>query len=707
MPLTTPTAADSSTADASQALLRLEDLQVTFRTPRGRVCAVDSVDLHVDPGEVLAVVGESGSGKSVSMLATMGLLPGTATVSGSIRLEGTDLLQCSARHMRQVRGRDIAMVFQDPMSSLNPVHTIGKQVEEVLLLHTEMDRRARRDRAIELLDRVGIPAAADRVDSYPHEFSGGMRQRAMIAIALACDPKLLIADEPTTALDVTVQSQIIELVRTLQADTGMSVVWITHDLGVVAELADRVAVMYSGRVVETGPATRIYNATRHPYTSGLLRSIPRLDRPVEDLLPEIPGSPPTRSDPSACCAFAPRCPAATTECHDTLPVLQPHGGADHLAACLHTECVDDGLDWQADRPAVDDTDRTASPPTPEVLVEMDGVAVHFPVRRGLFGRHRSVVRAVDGVDLRVHRGRTLGIVGESGCGKTTLGRTLVGLIDPTDGEVRIEDQPLSTKPGRHRRRVQMIFQDPFSSMNPGMRVRDIVAEPIRIHRLHPESTIEDVVSRLLQRVGIVPATMERHPHEFSGGQRQRIAIARALAAEPEVIVCDEAVSSLDVSVQAQIVNLLRELQLDEGLAFVFVAHDLAVVRQISHEVAVMYLGQVVEQGPRDALYANPLHPYTRALLDAVPSPEPGADDDRVPLQGDLPSPSAPPAGCRFHTRCPLAVPGVCDTEAPALREAGPDRRVACHLVDGDAGGARLVADSQTPPSSRNSDVRTR
>ena len=706
MPLTTPTTAATGSPDATGSLLHVEDLRVSFRTPRGRVLAVDSVDLHVDPGEVLAVVGESGSGKSVSMLATMGLLPGTATVSGTIALDGTDLLQCSARHMRQVRGRDIAMVFQDPMSSLNPVHTIGQQVEEMLLLHTGMDRRARRARAIELLDRVGIPAAADRVDSYPHEFSGGMRQRAMIAIALACDPKLLIADEPTTALDVTVQSQIIELVRTLQADTGMSVVWITHDLGVVAELADRVAVMYAGRVVECGPADGIYNATQHPYTAGLLRSIPRLDRPVEDVLPEIPGSPPTRSDPSASCAFAARCPAATSECHDTLPLLEHHGEATHLSACLHTGCVDDGLVWQPDRPAADGTVDTAAA-APDVIVEMDGVAVHFPVRRGVFGRHRSVVRAVDGVDLRVHRGRTLGIVGESGCGKTTLGRTVVGLIDPTDGEVRIDGTPLSTRPGRHRRRVQMVFQDPFSSMNPGMRVRDIVAEPIRIHRLHPESEIDEVVGNLLERVGIRAATMDRHPHEFSGGQRQRIAIARALAAQPEVIVCDEAVSSLDVSVQAQIVNLLRELQVEEGLAFVFVAHDLAVVRQISHEVAVMYLGQVVEQGPRDVLYADPLHPYTRALLDAVPTPEPGADDDRVPLQGDLPSPSAPPAGCRFHTRCPLAVPGVCDTDVPALRTAGPDRRVACHLVEVDADGARLVADHRAPTVEPPQDVRTR
>jgi peptide/nickel transport system ATP-binding protein len=568
------------------------------------------------------------------------------------------------------------MVFQDPMSSLNPVHPVGRQIGESLRLHFDPGRREANDRAVDLLDQVGIPDARRRAKDFPHEFSGGMRQRAMIAMALACDPKLLIADEPTTALDVTVQNQIVELVRRLQQDRGMSVIWITHDLGVVAEIADRVAVMYGGRIMETSGAAEVYRHTRHPYTSGLLRSIPRLDREAGSRLSEIPGTPRTVTEPLEACAFGHRCPIEADDCASGLPELAPTDRPAHLSACIHNSALSDGESLWPDEAV----QRGAGQLDDHVLIEIKGLEVHFPIRRGLRGEGRAV-RAVDGVDLEVRRGRTLGIVGESGCGKTTLGRSLVGLVEPTAGEILVDGLPLDELPRSRRRTIQMIFQDPFSSMNPGMRIRDVIAEPMRIHEIRPPDTFDERVSELLEQVGLSAEAADRHPHEFSGGQRQRIAVARALAAEPEIIVCDEPVSALDVSVQAQIVNLLADLQSSEGIGLVFIAHDLAVVRHISDEVAVMYLGQIVERAPRDELYNDPQHPYTKALLAAVPVPDPTVHRSATPLVGDLPSPSNPPNGCRFHTRCPVAVDGRCDTDEPKLRSFGARRRVACHLVD--------------------------
>ncbi len=690
----------SAPATERTPLLRVADLRVEFTTPRDPVLAVNGIDLEVFPGEVLALVGESGSGKSVSMLSVMGLLPTPpATVTGSISFEGRELTQLPPSDMRDIRGNEMAMVFQDPMSSLNPVHTVGKQISESLRLHRAVPRNRRRKRVVELLDLVGIPDPKQRADDFPHEFSGGMRQRAMIAMALACNPKLLIADEPTTALDVTVQSQIVELVRQLQSDIGMSVVWITHDLGVVAELADRVAVMYAGRIMETGSSTEVYRHTRHPYTSGLLRSIPRLDGPVSVSLPEIPGSPRTVSAPLTSCAFEARCPMSETGCNHAVPELLPTDRPRHLSACIHSDVLagDSVIAWDAGVAV-----GVGSRPTDgETIVEVRDLEVHFPVVRGITGSARSVVRAVDGVDLDVRRGRTLGVVGESGCGKTTLGRALVGLVGATAGEIQLDGVAINTKPGPARRRIQMIFQDPFSSMNPGMRVEDVISEPVRIHQLLEGDAVAEKVAALLAQVGLPPDVGRRFPHEFSGGQRQRIAVARALAAEPDVIVCDEAVSALDVSVQAQIVNLLRTLQQEEGLAFLFIAHDLAVVRHISHEVAVMYLGQIVERAPRDDLYSDPLHPYTQALLAAVPSPEPVATaaSRPPPLTGDLPSPMDPPAGCRFHTRCPVAVAGLCDKDQPTLRQVAEERWVACHLVETTVDGTPVAPPTFTPDMS--------
>ena len=671
----------SVVASGPANLLEIENLEVRFELATETIRAVSGVSISVAPSETFALVGESGSGKSVSMLAVMGLLPSPpAVVSGSVRLEGREVLGMPGRELRRFRGRDVAMVFQEPMSSLNPVHRVGRQIGESLRIHRRVTRAEARQRAIELLDRVGIPSAASRVDDYPHEFSGGMRQRAMIAMALSCEPKLLIADEPTTALDVTVQAQIVDLVREVQDEYRLAVVWITHDLGVVAEIADRVAVMYAGRILETGRAAELYGTTRHPYTAGLLRSIPRLDRPVSTRLAEIPGSPLRVAEQLRACPFDERCPLVGEGCRESLPELEEIGSGSHASACIHHHQMGSLADlWSEGAPPGEEA---VSRQGGEVVVSVKELRVHFPVVRGL-GRSRSgVIRAVDGVDLEVRRGRTLGVVGESGCGKTTLGRALVALVRPTAGTIDINGEPIDHRSGRHRRVVQMIFQDPFSAMNPGMRVEDVIAEPLRIHRLGTPDEIRERVSKLLAQVGLPSDAGRRHPHEFSGGQRQRIAVARALAADPEVIVCDEPVSSLDVSVQAQVVNLLADIQSGTGMALVFIAHDLAVVRHVSHEVAVMYLGEIVERAPRDELYREPLHPYTKALLAAVPAPEPGVSHPgtRTRLVGDLPSPADPPAGCRFHTRCPVAVEGLCSNVKPTLQQVSAGRWVSCHLV---------------------------
>ena len=681
------TAADASTvsiADSPEsdggALLAVENLQVRFDTPTRTVHAVNGVSFEVRPAEVYALVGESGSGKSVSMLSVMGLVPTPpGVVTGSIRFGGRELLGISRREMNSIRGRDIGMVFQDPMSSLNPVHPIGRQIAESLRLHTSISRKDALKRAIELLDHVGIPNAKRRVRDYPHEFSGGMRQRVMIAIALACNPKLLIADEPTTALDVTVQRQIVALVKELQAELGMSVVWITHDLGVVAEIADRVAVMYGGRILETGESSDLYSDARHPSTSGLLHAIPRTDTKLTEWRPEIPGTPRPITEPLTDCPFVSRCPLGDAGCEAALPDLVPTGNPGHTSACIHLDAINDTDElWPSlEHDISEQVDRPEEP-----VVSIRSLQVHFPVRRGGRENRKTVVRAVDGVSLDVYAGRTLGVVGESGCGKSTLGLTLVGLNEPTDGSVTVEGRPLDSSSGKHRRTIQMIFQDPFSSMNPGMRVGDVVAEPLRIHHVGSGTERLATATRLLERVGLTADDANRHPHEFSGGQRQRIAIARALAADPKVIVCDEPVSALDVSVQAQIVNLLRETQQETGVALIFIAHDLAVVRHVSHEIAVMYLGQVVERASRDVIYDDPLHPYTKALLAAVPIPDPDSGVELKPsLEGDLPDPADPPSGRRFHTRCPVAVDGLCDVSEPAFREVEPDRWVSCHLVE--------------------------
>jgi peptide/nickel transport system ATP-binding protein len=668
----------------TDALLSVRELRTRFATPDGYVYAVNGVDFDVYPGETLAIVGESGSGKSVSMLSVMGLLPSPpAEVTGSVIFDGREILGLSNESLRSLRGDEMAMVFQDPMSSLNPVHTVGSQIGEALRIHRNAGAGEAKRAAVEMLGRVGIPDASRRADDYPHQFSGGMRQRVMIAMALACGPKLLIADEPTTALDVTIQAQIVALVKDLRRDFGMAVAWITHDLGVVAEMADRVAVMYAGRVVERGTVDEIYASTRHPYTMGLLRSVPKLGEEVPVQLEEIPGAPPDMRQDVGHCAFAPRCPFADHQSLAERPPLEVTESPDHLVACWHwRELAAAGV---AERPLPELQQRTAT--TTEPLLQLRGLKTHFPIHRGFFGRQAGVVRAVDGVDLSIPQGTTLGLVGESGCGKTTLGRTVMRLERPTAGELWFDGKNVTDASGEElravRRRMQMIFQDPFSSMNPGMRIADIVAEPMRIHRIGSRKEVAQRVEELLERVGLSGGSAKRYPHEFSGGQRQRVVIARALALGPRLIVCDEPVSSLDVSVQAQIINLLGELQRDLGVTYLFIAHDLAVVKHISHEVAVMYLGKIVERAPRDAIYRRPLHPYTQGLLKSIPEPDPAVARTTVRqvLEGDLPSPADPPPGCRFNTRCPIARKGICDVEEPPLRELETGHWTACHFAE--------------------------
>ncbi|MFC5999671.1 dipeptide ABC transporter ATP-binding protein [Quadrisphaera sp. GCM10027208] len=663
-------------------LLAITNLAVEFVTRRGALAAVRGIDLHVADGETLAVVGESGSGKSVSMMAALGLLPDNAQVSGSVRFGGRELVGMPEADLRTVRGREIGIVFQDPMSSLNPVHPVGRQIAETLRVHQGMSRSAATSRAVELLGEVGIPDAARRVGDYPHHFSGGMRQRVMIAMALACQPRLLIADEPTTALDVTVQAQIVELVQRLQAEHGMAVVWITHDLGVVAEMADRVTVMYGGRVVESGDCLRLYDAPAHPYTAGLLDAVPRLDSPADQPLVEIPGTPPDPMEPMSGCAFAPRCHLARPHCTTQRPALLPlQEDPSRQAACFHSDEMLAGRRLPPPELAAAEERRVDDTATP--LLEVRDLQVHFG-GGGLLHREPPI-RAVDGVDLTILEGQAHGLVGESGSGKSTLGRAVMAIERVTSGRVAVLgiDVEASNRDAvrRRRRAAQMVFQDPASSMNPALTVGDVVAEPLRINRIGSRAQRRERTAELLRLVEMPQDCVDRHPHEFSGGQRQRIAIARALALEPRLLICDEAVSALDVSVQAQVVNLLSRLQAELGLGLLFIAHDLAIVRHLAQHVSVMYLGQIVETGPRDEVYERPRHPYTRALLEAVPVTDPTRRGGTRALGGDPPSAAHPPQGCRFSTRCPLAVPGLCDTTPPPVLSITATHQVACHRAE--------------------------
>ncbi|SEE72659.1 ABC transporter ATP-binding protein [Jiangella alba] len=681
---------------AGRPVLSLRDLVVEFATPAGVVRAVDGMSYDVLGGETLGIVGETGSGKSVSVLAALGLLrtPNLLRVSGAAMLGDVDLLTLPEPELRRRLGRDVAMIFQDAISALNPVQRVGHQIAEALRVHDRaLTTAAARARVVELLDLVGVPHADARYEQYPHQFSGGMCQRVMIAMAIANRPRVLIADEPTTALDVSVQAQILDLLRVARQETGAGVVMITHDLGVVAETADRVGVTYGGRIVETGDVTQIFTRPRHPYTAALLGALPRLDTAAGRLLP-IPGQPPDPSELPPGCAFAPRCPISRgrSVCTEERPEASPGADGDGVSACHFPDeaaALLTRTSGTGDTAAPADEDAAGAP-----VLDVHEAMARFPVRSGVLARPSAWVHAVDGVSLRVPAGRTLGLVGESGCGKTTLARLVLRLVEPTGGRILVDGRDVGAA-GRSqlrqiRRSAQMVFQDPYASLNPRLSVGDNVAEPLRLQGVS-YARRRTQVADLFTRVGLRTEHADRLPSEFSGGQRQRVAIARALASRPGLLILDEPVSALDVSVQAQVLNLLADLQRESAMAYLFVSHDLAVIRQVADEVAVMYLGRIVESGPVRRVYDDPRHPYTRALLASVPVPDPvgRADRRRVPLGGDVPSPVDPPSGCRFRTRCPIAA-GVCAEKEPPLRLVAGGY-TACHFAEETAELTRQVA----------------
>ena len=694
----------------SRPLLEVKDLRTQFRTEDGTVVAVDDVSFSLEAGETMGLVGESGAGKSVTARSLLQLIDRPGEIAGGeVLFKGEDLLSLSEPEMRGIRGNRIALIPQDPMTALNPVLTVGEQIVETITHHQNKSRSEAREQAIEAMAEVGIPDAASRIGDYPHEFSGGMRQRALIAIGLSCQPDLIIADEPTTALDVTTQAKILDLLNELQAEKGMAVLIITHNLGVVAQTCDHVGVMYAGNLVETAPMRELFSHPRHPYTRGLIDSIPAVGRRY-DRLPTLPGAMPGLLDLPAGCNFADRCAHATDACRGGGdPELQPVAGSSSSAACLRA----DELDLR--EPSV-----SPEPAAPagraevegDVLLDVRELKKYFTSRDGLLGGlsvetdggglpklTRRHVKAVDDVSFTIHEGETVGLVGESGCGKSTVAKTVLKLLEPTDGEVYFDGQPLhelgNSEIRSLRREMQIIFQDPQSSLNPRKTVGQIIGRAMEKHGIATGAEKRERVRDLLERVGLSGDQLDRYPHEFSGGQQQRIAIAHALAVEPKLIVCDEPVSALDVSVQAQILNLLNDIQDDLGVAYLFISHNIGVVQHVCDRVAVMYLGKIAEFGSVEQVFAPPYHPYTESLLSAVPHADPDVETDRILLEGAVPSPLNPPSGCPFQTRCPKRVGDVCAAELPPLEEVADGHDIACHLSVREMSDADFAADEPT------------
>ena len=661
-------------------LLEVTDLRVAIARGDDEIRPVDGVSFSIRQGQTFALLGESGCGKSMTALALARLLPDTGQIcGGSVHLAGEDLLALPEAAMRRVRGGRIGMIFQEPSTSLNPVMTVGAQIMEALARHCPPGV-VLADEACGLLEAVGIPDPARRLRDFPFQFSGGMKQRVMIAIALAGRPQLLIADEPTTALDVTIQAQVLDLLVAIQRARGMGMLLITHDLGVVARAAHTVGVMYAGEIVETGARTDFFAAPLHPYSRKLFAALPGADRRGAAL--EAPeGSVPGLDRVFQGCRFAERCPMAFDRCDEEAPGW--HRLGEQAVRCHLYEGV------SVPRPFVPAQALTAvaeGARSRQPVLEIRDLSVHFPVRKGVLKRKVAELKAVDGLSLRLYAGRTLALVGESGCGKTTVGKAALRLVEATAGEFLLDGENITALPEQAlrplRRAVQMVFQDPFASLNPRMRVGDIIEEGMNALALggDPRQRRKQV-DGLLERVGLDPDMRWRYPHEFSGGQRQRIAVARALAVAPRVLICDEPTSALDVSVQAQLLNLMRELQREHGLAYLFITHNLAVVEYLADEVAVMYLGRIVEEGPVERVLSAPTHPYTRSLMAAVPridaesAEDSGADTATAAL--DLPSPLAPPAGCHFHPRCEHAT-DVCRLSYPQVTEMSQGHRVRCH-----------------------------
>ena len=735
-------------------VLEIENLSTHIKLTRSVVQAVGNIDMRVDAGETLGIVGESGCGKSMTGLSIMGLLPpGGSIIGGSIKLDGRELVGLKGEDLRHVRGNEIAMIFQDPLTSLDPTKTIGYQVAEPVRLHRQASKTDALDRAVEVLNLVGLPRPKERLDDYPHQLSGGLRQRVMIAMALANEPKLLIADEPTTALDVTIQAQILALLKDLKDRLGMAMLLITHDMGVIAGHADRVNVMYAGRVVETAEVMQLFSEMHHPYTQALLASIPQLDQDARKALHAIPGLPPDLSNPPQGCRFAARCSRATDKCRTDEPSLSGKT-YEHRFSCWHPvdgplvlaligqggpdaastgllapdatsveEAVaagepplvadaplpdselagaDIGQESAESRPAVvaagltltadgrlEVTERPVEAVTADgngvvPLLELRNLVKEFPVTSGIMQRKVGAVHAVSDVSFSVPAGTTFGLVGESGCGKTTIGKLIVALEKPNSGSVTLAGVDVSKMHGadlrRKRRDLQLMFQDPHSSLDPRMRVGAIIGEPLAVQHLGSKRSQRDRVFELLGEVGLPRNAVERYPHEFSGGQRQRIGLARALTLNPRLIVADEPVSALDVSIRAQVLNLMKRLQASHGLTYVVISHDLAVVKYMADRIGVMYLGKLVELGSGQDIYERPAHPYTAGLIATIPAPKPSAERAKreVAIKGELPSPVNPPSGCRFRTRCKYAQER-CSVEEPPLRTFGPGHVAACHF----------------------------
>jgi peptide/nickel transport system ATP-binding protein len=648
-------------------LLAVDGLSVAL----GKLTAVDRFSLVIGAHETVCLVGESGSGKTVTAMSVMRLIEakGGRLTEGEIRLEGRNIAALSQRDMTELRGRKIGIVFQDPMTAFDPLFTVGHQIAEVVRRHDGASRREANARAVELLRRVHLAEPELRARQYPHELSGGMRQRAMIAMALACGPRLLIADEPTTALDVTIQAQILMLLRQLQAETGMAILLITHDPGIAAEMADRVAVMYAGRIVEDAPVAEIFARPAHPYTRGLLRSIRGVMGDRRTRLEPIPGQLPPLTELPNGCRFHPRCSTATAACSSAAPALLPHG-AGHVA-CWHP--AREPMPVLAAAPARSAAPRVAT----TALLTATALRKHYVLGHG--GR-AQLLRAVDGVSLSIAQGETMGLVGESGSGKSTLGRLLLHLEKPDDGQVVFAGQALATlQPDalrRARRDMQMIFQDPMSSLDSRWRIGDIIAEPLVAHERLRAGERRDRARALLEEVGLNPDWADRRPDRLSGGQRQRVAIARAIALRPRFVLADEALSALDASVQAQVVNLLLDLKERLALTYLFIGHGLHMVRRLSDRIGVMYLGRLVEIGPAEEVFRAPAHPYTQALVAAIPEPDPARRQVFRAVAGEIPS-AAAAAGCAFAPRCPRAR-ARCLEEAPAVREIALLREAACH-----------------------------
>ena len=688
---------------ASEPVISVRDLTVSFASEAGTVHAVRGMNFDLYPGKTLGIVGESGSGKSVTSMAIMGLLDKNASVKGSITYHGEELLNKSDFEMSEIRGKGIAMVFQDPLSALTPVFSIGDQIKEALVTHNpKMTEQQIHDRSIELMNLVGIPDPEGRLKSFPHEFSGGMRQRVMIAMAIANDPDVIIADEPTTALDVTIQAQVLEVLRKAQRETGAAVIFITHDLGVIAGVADDIVVMYAGRPVEKADVDSIFDHPAMPYTMGLLGAVPRSDRERNSRLVPIPGSPMNLVNMPKGCPFAPRCPLATDICHTTEPAMEPvPGRPGQFVACHRTqEIVSKGLTFH-DVYTVAEAAKSKFAGVPrderKMVLDVKHMRKTFPLTAGGFLRRKiGEVKAVDDVTLDVREGETVALVGESGSGKSTTLMEIMAFKQPQDGEIEMFGTKLEHKMPREKRRelrssVQYVFQDPMSSLDPRLPIYDILAEPMKVQHYSKEQ-IRERIGELMRLVELNPDQVDRFPTQFSGGQRQRIAIARALSVNPQLVLLDEPVSALDVSIQAGVINLLEDLQNKLGVAYLFVAHNLSVVRHISSRVAVMYLGRIVESGDTEDVFEHPLHPYTQALISAVPVPDPKAERtrQRIVLEGEVPSPTETFEGCPFMGRCPL-MPKLsaeqqarCRGERPALRPYDTSRpsghQVACHFA---------------------------